>query len=57
MCQEICEAAASRVRVVDSDMQTVVDQYLAFSKALQAHESAELCLIMDAINLDIGVGD
>ncbi|MEZ6135845.1 MAG: hemerythrin domain-containing protein [Pirellulaceae bacterium] len=57
MCQEIAEAAAVRITATDAELQTVIDQYLAFDQAFQSHESAELSLIMDAMNLDVGVGD
>ncbi len=56
MCQEIAESAAACV-ASGTDLDTVVDQTIAFDRALQAHESAEVSLIMDAINLDVGVGD
>jgi hemerythrin len=56
MCQEIAESAAARL-ASGVELDTLVDQAIAFDRALQAHESAEVSLIMDAINLDVGVGD
>jgi len=56
MCQEIAESAATRL-ANGGELDTLVDQAIAFDRALQAHESAEVSLIMDAINLDVGVGD
>lgn len=56
MCQEIAESAATRL-ATGGELDTLVDQAIAFDRALQAHESAEVSLIMDAINLDVGVGD
>lgn len=56
MCQEIAENAAGRL-ASGAELDTLVDQAIAFDRALQAHESAEVSLIMDAINLDVGVED
>ncbi len=56
MCQEIADSAAARL-AAGGELDTLVDQTVAFDRALQAHESAEVSLIMDAINLDVGVGD
>ena len=57
MCQEIADTAAARVDAGAVDLDPIIDQYLAFDRAFQAHESAELSMIMDAMNLDVGVGD
>lgn len=56
-CQEIAENAAADMAAGGADLDPIVDQFAAFDRALQSHESAELGLIMDAMNLDVGVGD
>lgn len=57
MCQELADKAAVVIQSGGHDVTGVADQFVAFHTALQAHESAELNLILDAINLDMGEGD
>lgn len=57
LCREVAEVGQAGLLSEGTDWDLVVDQFVAFDQALQAHESAELSLIMDAMNLDVGVGD
>lgn len=60
--EEICEIVeeAERLAYHESrgrDIQRVAQRYHAFHQRLEAHESCENELIMDALNEDIGAGD
>lgn len=57
MCRELVDSVTAKLNSQAPDLDAVVEEYLAFDRLFQAHESAELSLIMDAINLDVGVGD
>jgi iron-sulfur cluster repair protein YtfE (RIC family) len=52
MAQELVEKAGGRF-----DTEDLADQFTLFDTALKSHESAELKLILDAIQQDVGEGD
>ena len=52
--QELADKAAAEH---DIDSQDLAEQFSQFDTALKAHESAELKLILDAIQMDVGEGD
>lgn len=55
LSQQIAEQAAASPP--NTDLGALADQFEAFDQALKAHESAELTLILDALNQDMGEGD
>lgn len=54
LSQQIADNAAV---LPHAEAEQLADQFLAFDRALSTHESAELRLILDAMQLDVGVGD
>jgi hypothetical protein len=57
MMQHIAEATANACDRHRPDLDPVARQYKAFEHAFKAHESAELHLILEALNRDLGTGD
>jgi hemerythrin len=57
MLQKIAESAANACEKPEPQMNPIADQFSAFHTALKAHESAELSLIVEAMNRDMGFGD
>lgn len=57
MLQKIAESAASACEGKEPQLNSVADQFDAFHTAFKAHESAELNLILEAMNRDVGHGD
>jgi hemerythrin-like domain-containing protein len=57
MLQKIAESAATACEAAEPQLNPVADQFTAFHTALKAHESAELNLILEAMNRDMGFGD
>ncbi|MCB0321219.1 MAG: hemerythrin domain-containing protein [Bdellovibrionales bacterium] len=57
LIQQISESAVEVCDLEEPDLLGIADQFEAFNMAFRAHESAELNLILEALNLDMGVGD
>ena len=55
IAENASEVLSSPTATVDAGK--LAEQFIAFDRALSAHESAELGLILDAIQVDVGVGD
>ncbi len=54
LAQQIADNAAA---LPHAEAEQLAAQFVAFDRALATHESAELRLILDAMQLDVGVGD
>lgn len=54
MAQQVADTAAA-LQPAEADQ--LAEQFIAFDTAFKSHESAELRLILDAIQQDVGVGD
>ncbi len=56
LAQRIAENSAN-VSHDATAVDEIAEQFVAFDTALKTHESAELRLILDALQVDVGVGD
>ena len=60
MAERVAESAANAIALPNDKEQCaerLAELFTIFDTALKAHESAELRLILDAIQVDVGVGD
>jgi hypothetical protein len=57
VAQQLADTTAMDAASGALDIQSVSERFLDFDTLLKSHESAELSLILEAINQDIGGGD
>lgn len=57
LARDLADVAAQQASESPAGFVQLAEQFFAFDKALEAHESAELNLILAALEDDIGVGD
>lgn len=57
LARDLADVAAQQASESPANFAQLAQQFTEFDKALEAHESAELNLILAALEDDIGVGD
>lgn len=57
MLQKLAEASADEPLKAEPQMNELADRFADFHTALKVHESAEMNLIIEALNRDVGGGD
>lgn len=57
LARDLADVAAQQASESSANFTQLAEQFFDFDKALKAHESAELNLILIALEDDIGVGD
>lgn len=57
MARDLADQASSRHKGDTAELTRIADQFAEFDHAFRAHETAELDLILVAMNQDEGVGD
>ncbi len=56
MVRDLADRAASRHKGANDELMQIADQFVEFDRALKIHESAEVQLILTAMNQDEGGG-